>query len=97
MRAIELTFGTKRSVANPIAAATIWPLASIPIALAALFYDTNALAAGLWFVCFVAFVWTYVAGIRLAKFLSRSRKTNETISATISREGFTNIRSAVTK
>lgn len=97
MRAIELTFGVRRSVANPLAAAAIWPLACIPVTMAVLFFDSNALSAILWVACFLAFVWTYVAGIRLAKFLSRSRRTNETIITTISREGFSNIRSAVAK
>lgn len=97
MRAIELTLNTRRSVSNPLASVAIWPLASIPIALAVRFYDSNMLSAALWAACFCSFVWTYVAGIRLAKFLSRSRRTNETLAATINREGISNIRSALFK
>ena len=97
MRAIELTLNTRRSVSNPLAAATIWPLAGIPVMFAILFYDANTLSALFWVICFLTFVWTYVAGIRLAKHLSRARRSGENIIETINREGISNIRSAMAK
>lgn len=94
MRAIELTVVNRRTLSNPLAAATIWPLASIPVILAVAFYDANLLAALAWLICFAAFIWTYVAGIRLARYLSRARRGEENLVKTIYREGFSNLRSA---
>lgn len=93
MRAIELTVVNRRPVSNPLAAAAIWPLASIPAILAMLFYNSNFLAASAWLCCFLVFVWTYVAGIRLARYLSRARRGEENLIATIGREGFDNLSS----
>lgn len=94
MRAIELTIVNRRSLSNPLAAAMIWPLAAIPVSLAIMFYDANLIAAIAWLVCFCFFVWTYIAGIRIARYLSRARKNDEKLSETISREGLGNIRRA---
>ena len=94
MRALELTVIKRRTIANPLAAAVIWPMAAIPVALAVTFYNANLFAAVAWLLCFALFVWTYVAGVRTARFLSRARRSNENLLTTISRVGFTNIRSA---
>ena len=94
MRAIELTIVNRRSVSNPLAAAMIWPLAALPISFAIVFYDSNLIAAIAWIVCFGLFVWTYVAGIRIARYLSRARKDNERLTETIGREGLANMRRA---
>lgn len=94
MRAIELTVVNRRSTSNPIAASIIWLLAAIPIALAVAFYDANLIAGVSWIVCFVLFVWSYVAGIRIARYLSRARRGEENLIRTIGREGFGNLRNA---
>lgn len=94
MRAIELTIINRRSLSNPLAASLIWPLAAIPVSFAILFYDANLIAAVAWLVCFCLFVWTYVVGIRIARYLSRARKNNEKLTQTIGREGFGNMRRA---
>ena len=94
MRAIELTVVSRRSVSNPLAAAMIWPLAAFPISFAIMFYNANLVAAIAWLVCFGLFVWSYVAGIRIACFLSRARKDNEKLTKTIGREGFAKLRLA---
>lgn len=92
MRAIELTIVNRRSLSNPLAAAMIWPLGALPVSFAILFYDSNLIAAIAWLVCFGLFVWTYVAGIRIARYLSRARKNNERLTETIGREGLANMR-----
>ena len=97
MRAIELTVVSRRSVSNPLAAAMIWPLAAFPISFAILFYNANLVAAIAWLVCFGLFVWSYVAGIRIACYLSRARKDNEKLTATIGREGFGRLRKVASK
>lgn len=94
MRAIELTVVNRRSMSNPIAATIIWLLAMLPITLAITFYDANLIALLSWIVCFTLFVWSYVTGIRIARHLSRARKNNERLTATIQREGFGNMRRA---
>jgi UDP-N-acetylmuramyl pentapeptide phosphotransferase/UDP-N-acetylglucosamine-1-phosphate transferase len=94
MRAIELTIVNNRLVSNPIAAVTTCALASLPTMLSVWLYDANLLAGMAWLTCFVLFIWTYVAGIRLARYLSRARKNKENLAKTISREGFRNLRSA---
>jgi UDP-N-acetylmuramyl pentapeptide phosphotransferase/UDP-N-acetylglucosamine-1-phosphate transferase len=95
MRAIELTVVNRRSISNPLATATIWPLASIPIIFAVSFHNANLLAAVAWIICFFVFIWTYVAGIRLARYLSRARRGEENLLKTIGREGFVNLRDVV--
>jgi UDP-N-acetylmuramyl pentapeptide phosphotransferase/UDP-N-acetylglucosamine-1-phosphate transferase len=97
MRAIELTVVSRRSVSNPLAAAMIWPLAAFPISFAILFYNANLVAAIAWLVCFGLFVWSYVAGIRIACYLSRARKDNEKLTATIGREGFGRLKNVAAK
>ena len=94
MRAIELTIVNRRSLSNPLAAALIWPLAALPVSFAIMFYDSNLIAAIAWIVCFGLFAWTYVAGIRIARYLSRARKNNESLTETIGREGLSNMRRA---
>lgn len=94
MRDIELTIVNRRSLSNPLAAAIIWPLAALPVYFAIIFYDSNLTGAVAWITCFGLFVWTYVAGIRIARYLSRARKHNETLTETIGREGLRNMRRA---
>lgn len=94
MRALELTIVSRRSISNPLASVTIWPLASIPVALAVIFHNFNLLAALAWIACFIVFVWTYVVGIRLARYLSRARNGDENLVQTVTREGFSKLRNA---
>ena len=97
MRAIELTIIRRKSVTNPLAATMIWPLAAVPICLAVTFFNANILAAISWILCFLVFVWTYISGIRAARFLSRARKNNENLMQTIVREGLAKVRHAASR
>ena len=92
MRAIELTLLNHRAVSNPLAASFVWIFAALPISLAVTFKNSNILAAFAWLFCFTLFIWTYVVGIRVARFLSRARKNNESLANTIKREGFVKLR-----
>ncbi len=95
MRAIELVLiGRRREISNPLAAMMIWPLAAVPIFLGILFYDSNALAAIAWLICFLSFIRIYVTGIRIIQFLSKSKRADESIYETMSRMGFGNVRNA---
>lgn len=92
MRAIELLFPRRdRRFSNPMATVVVLPLSTAPIFLALVLYRTNGMAAIAWASCFLVFVATYVAGIRLAKYISRAKKKNETLREFVSRQGLSRI------
>lgn len=91
LRAYELVFGLRRSYSNPLSAATIWLLAGVPAIWAVLVYESNLVSFVLWVTFFFSFVWLYTAGVRLARFLARARRNDESLFRTIHRESHSKI------